>query len=278
MRIPALFLVLLFVISSAVASEINDQTSSNEKQWPKENKLLLANIASLAVIGSWGLMTWEYGTHDSHVQPDNWFRAHTKHGGADKIGHSYATYALSQAFSHAYESWGYTHQQAASYGTLSGLGMHLFVEFGDSFSSFGFSAEDMLMNTVGAAAAWVRYYYPRVGEVFDYRVEYIPTFTQYDFFTDYDGLKYVVALKLAAFKPFQNNWSRYLELQGGFYARGYENNDTLHSRNVYAAIGINLSEIVRRHTSMRKTATLLNYVQMPYAYLPYTRSWDHYEP
>lgn len=265
--------LILFSIPGLTNDEHVDDSS-----WSKQKKLVVTNIVSLGLIATWGFTTWDYGTNESHFHPDDWFTAHAKHGGADKTGHAYATYALSHIYAHLYEDWGYSHRKAATYGALSGLAMHLFVEFGDSFSDYGFSNEDMLMNTVGATVAFILYYNPVLHRILDYRVEYIPTFTQYDFFTDYDGLKYILALKLAGFKSLRNTWAAYFELQGGFYARGYEEKEEIRTRNVYAAIGINLSEILRRHTPHIKTANIFEYIQVPYTYIPVTKTWSHYEP
>ena len=63
---------------------------------------------------------------------------------------------------------------------------------------------------------------------------------------------------------------KYLEFQVGYYARGYEFETPDPSRNIYAAIGINLSELLRSKTSFKKSASLLNYIQLPLTYLDHT--------
>jgi hypothetical protein len=139
------------------------------------------------------------------------------------------------------------------------------MEFGDSFSSYGFSHEDFLMNLFGAAAGYLLYINPALSKKIDFRVEYVPNFDQGDVFSDYDKMKFLMAVKLDGFDWIQNSYLKYLEIHLGYYARGYPN-DINKERNIYLGIGISLSKIFNK-LSMKKTARVFNYYQMPYTYI-----------
>ena len=263
--LSAIFLVIL---TTFIATPVfSDQTSTTQTGLSKEQKLIVANLAGIAAAAAWGFRYWDYGSSKPYIEDDSWFQADSKHGGMDKIGHIYSSYSLSNILSYSYMRWGYTSDKAILYGALSGLGIMTFSEFGDSISSHGFSIQDWQMNVAGAAFAYVLFRFPEAKDLIDFRAQYIPTAESTDRFTDYERLKFLLALKLSGLKVFDHTIARYLELQLGYYARGYEFEKPQRSRNVYAAIGINLSELLRTKTGFRKTAIALNYLQVPFSYI-----------
>jgi hypothetical protein len=66
--------------------------------------------------------------------------------------------------------------------------------------------------------------------------------------SDYAGQKYVVTLKLSGIDSMRNTPLRYLELQTGYYARGFskpEREAGLNkSRQNFVGLGLNLGELV----------------------------------
>ncbi|MFO7988045.1 MAG: DUF2279 domain-containing protein [Thermodesulfobacteriota bacterium] len=83
----------------------------NWSDTPKEKKLLYVNAAGLAVITGWGIVNWDYFSTAPSAKNEGWFAGHTKEGGADKLGHFYASYALSHFLGHTFETWGYSQKQ-----------------------------------------------------------------------------------------------------------------------------------------------------------------------
>lgn len=233
----------------------------------KEQQVLLTNVVGATLITAWGAFTWDYGDRELHFKSEDWFTRNTKHGGADKLGHFYSNYALTQLLAHRFEAWHYSKKNAARYAALSSLGLLSFMELGDGFSAFGFSYQDAVMNLVGDIVGYYAYLSPTLNRLIDFRVEYLPTWSKKDVFTDYEGLKYLMAIKMEGINTIQNPTMRLLELHLGFFARGYEASATgPRQRNVYLAVGINLSSILRKQ-SYPKTAHLFNYLQLPYSYL-----------
>lgn len=239
----------------------------------KEEKMWAVNLGGFAFVTAWGLLFWDYGKNNPHTGGEGWFEADSKEGGADKLGHLYGNYVITHGFSYLYERWGYPKKEAALYGALSSFSLMAYMEFGDSFSDYGFSYEDFVMNTAGSIMGYLVYRYPSISSKVDLRLEYIPKFGQGDIFTDYDNMKFLIALKLDGFKFIKPKYLKYLELHFGYYARGYDDIQSNDSRNIYVAFGINIAKIIY-DLSYQKTSRIFNYYQVPYTYVPYKWNLD----
>jgi len=241
------------------------------------NRVIYTNIIGAGVIALWGTAFWDYFTVDPVAGEEGWFGEDTKSGGADKLGHLYSTYLWSLGFSSLYEYWGMSEDEAIIYGPLTSWIFQGIMEVGDSFSeSQGFSYEDMVMNTVGAAFYYVREKYPSVKSKLDLRLEYIPDFeSDADIFTKYNSMKYLMALKFSGFESMEDTPMKYFELQLGYYTRGYEDQDNYESKErvIYAGIGINSSEVLKA-MGWEKTSKIFNYYQLPYTYVPFGYDFD----
>jgi hypothetical protein len=191
---PGLLLLLFSGSMFALSTEAVEWPDRNVSDWDKEQKLVATNVAGALFITGWGIANWDYFQASPSAQNEGWFGEKTKEGGADKLGHFYVNYALSHGLSYLYERWGYPHNQAAVYGAWSSFGLMGLMELGDSFSDFGFSYEDMLMNAVGSYTGYLMWTRPELMRKIDFRVEFTPEFDEPDIFTDYENLKYLVAL------------------------------------------------------------------------------------
>ncbi len=261
---------LVFILSFLFTSVFSEETSKSRFAQNNENRqdILYTNLAGAAVITAWGIANWDYGASKPHAGSEGWFSRDTKSGGADKLGHFYTNYLIGLALSGLYEYWGYEKKEAAFYGAFSSFFMMNYMEVGDSFSSYGFSYEDFVMNTLGAASAYLFYMCPELSKRIDIRIEYIPSFENADVVTEYERMKYIVALKAEGFDAVRNSYLRYTELHLGYYTRNYKDGFLPQSeRIIYLGIGINLSAIFRQN-GYTKSARFLNFYQPPYTYLP----------
>lgn len=242
-----------------------------------KNRVLYTNIIGAGAIALWGTAFWDYFTTAPVAGDEGWFSSNAKYGGADKLGHMYSSYILSLGFSSLFEYWGMGEEESLLYGPLTSLAIHGMMEVGDSFSeSQGFSYEDLVMNTLGAAFYYVREKYPAVKETLDLRLEYVPDLNSgQDIFTQYDSMKYLMALKFSGFKSMEDTPMKYFELQIGYYTRGYEEHDAYSTKErvVYAGIGINSSEVLKA-LGWEKTSEVLHYYQLPYTYIPLEHDFD----
>ena len=258
-----------FLASSAWGQAVSTLEPEKEELLTREQKTLLLNVGAMAVIAAYGAANWDYGQQGFNVENEGWFGPDTEYGGADKLGHFWSSYALSHLISYAYRKWGYTEAEANLYGVLSDLGIQTFMEIADGFSSQGFSYEDLVMNAAGSAVAYVWGKYPNLANKIDFRMEYTPEFNSDDFgvFTNYERQKFLVAVKADGFDAIKNPYLRYLELHGGYYARGYEdyepNGPDRRQRTIFVGLGINVNKLVQKVWDTRA----FDYIQIPYTYI-----------
>lgn len=238
----------------------------------RKNDILYTNLAGAALITGWGLVNWDYGKSAPHSSNEQWFGKDTKSGGADKAGHLYASYFVGTGLINLYENWGYDKEKAALYGSLSSFFLMNYMEAGDAFSDrLGFSYEDTIMNTLGAVSAYLFATYPDLSRRVDLRLEYVPSFTTADIVTEYEKMKYLIAIKAEGFESITNPYLRYGEFHLGYYTRHYDEGfSDASERILYVGIGFNFSRLARQ-SGYPTTGRFLNYYQLPYTYLPFEK-------
>ncbi len=254
----------LFILLLAGCVFVTD-LSGMEANFSKEETVLISNMTGLTAITTWGILNWDYFKNKPVKKNEGWFSDDTKDGGLDKLGHFYFSYTLSNALAAVYENTGYSARQGALIGALSSFGMTTWMEIGDSFSSYGFSYEDFIMNLMGSMTGYFFYSHPGIAEKIDIRLEYWPDFNKTDFTTDYENQKFLLALKLDGFEFAQKNYFKYLELHLGYYTKGFPDKK-YRERNIYIGVGINISRLFKQ-ASMPKISKAFNYIQLPYTYI-----------
>ena len=231
---------------------------------PKDQKMLYTNVTAAGAIAVWGLATWDYGSAGLHTGDEGWFEQDSKYGGADKLGHFWATYAFADALTGLYKSWGYTPGKANIYGALSSWTVQAFMEVGDATSkSQGFAWADMAMNTMGALTSVFMQRFPELDRKIDFRVEYVFNVPVNGIFDDYSNQYYSVVVKLDGFDVTEDTFLKYIEVHGGYYSRGYGEEDETDSRSLYAGITVNLARLFDQQ-GYKKTGKVLEYIQVPY--------------
>ncbi|MHA1151230.1 MAG: DUF2279 domain-containing protein [Alphaproteobacteria bacterium] len=248
-----------------------------ETSWTRGQKTLMLNAGAATALITWGVFQWDYGQQSPKASSEGWFGQDDKEGGADKLGHFWSSYALSHLFASIYESWDYTEDEATTYGALSSLGFQTIMEVGDSFSDFGFSYQDMIMNVAGAGAGYLLRAYPQIGEKIDIRIEYAPSLdgnNTTDVFTDYEHQKFVVAVKGEGFEDLQGSAFEYLEFQVGYYTRGYDDfvlgGPETRRRTFYWGLGLNVGRVISHFWD----TPLFDYFQVPGTYIPFEVELD----
>jgi len=241
--------------------------SEKKKVFTRGQKTLLLNAGGMAAVLIYGYANWDYGESSFHFGNEGWFERDSAHGGADKLGHFWSSYALSNLYSYVYRKWGYTESEANLYGALSNLGFQTFMEIADGFSpTQGFSYEDMIMNIVGSGVAYIWGKYPSLASKIDFRMQYKPEFSSSDFgFADnYERQKFLIALKADGFDFVKNPYLRYLEFHVGYFARGYEDyvpgGPDDRRRTIYVGLGFNVSKLIQKYVKTR----VFDYIQIPY--------------
>jgi len=83
-----------------------------------------------------------------------------------------------------------------------------------------------------------------------------------DAVSDYSGMKHLVALRADGFLSMRHTPLKWLELQAGYYTRGFRTFDEQEkpTRHTYLGLGLSLPVIAGKNTKFGK---LLSYVQPP---------------
>lgn len=230
-----------------------------------------------AGVTAYGLKHWNWGSsHSFKTTSEGWFGLDTPYGGADKLGHAFSAYLVTNGLTEQLLRQGRSPEQAALSSALITQALMLYLEIFDGYSvDHGLSKEDVVMNVVGSGAAYLRHVTPGLRDKLDFRLEYQTSrYKDFSPIDDYSGQKYVLALKLSGFSALRDSPLRYLELQTGYYTRGFNPEEQAHglarSRHSFIGIGLNLSELlfgqrVSSETGARRAGRFfLEHVQVPH--------------
>jgi len=251
-------------------------TREQRDYWSKS--FMIAVPTSLIIFGS---AVWDWGENGAHMGFGNegWFDKNSYTGGADKLGHMTSLYMEKRFTTWLALQSGHDMKTAQRYGLYTAAFIGISLEIGDGFSKYKFSTEDLFMDSIGIAFAWLLDEYPFLDELMGIRWEWWPS-SEYrdsrnkektDITSDYSGQRVYLSLKTSGM-PYlrENTWSRYLTLDFGFYTRGYEpdltpNNpyDNIKRRYCSVGIGINLGTLIfdanPDSTAVRTAGSLTKY-------------------
>lgn len=224
--------------------------------------------ASLTLAGAYaGFTTWTYfAWYYNHKRNpdgfrwggDRWFEVDTYAGGADKLGHAWATLGLARGGTELLHQWGGIDMLYAS---LIGCGLSELLFFGVEIKDgayYEFSYGDFVFNTAGAVLAFAMSNSKTLDDLVDFRVQYWPSKAYRRQLTndgniniaeDYTGETYLLAFHLGGIPPLRDwkygSWSRFVDVAIGFETRGYkpdplpEEPDFDHSQKLFFGVTLN---------------------------------------
>jgi hypothetical protein len=257
----------------------------------------LAKPAAAAIVtalyagyATWSYFAW-YRDADSsafHHEDSTGFRLQSYAGGADKLGHFWATYALARATTELLSAGGWNHRASSLWGSgLAGI-TFLLTELEDGFT-VGFDNEDMIANTAGAAFALLLSNSPTLDRLLDFRLEYVPsppyrrdvrTRSSLDVAQDYTGQSYMLALHLDAVPRVASTkwtrWTRYVDVVLGFETRNFSpapfDLADLPRQRLYGGFAINMQRVLSSLfcdcTGRRIATGIFEVASLPYTTLP----------
>lgn len=269
---------LLGACAVGLCLSANAQESEVWLDWTED---LSANrwetAGAFAGLTALGLFSWDWGSSKTFkVNDEGWFGEDTGSGGADKLGHAFSSYAMTNLLADRLEYKGRSPERAARNAALTTQAVMFYVEIFDGYSGdHGFSKEDMVMNALGSGLAYARAAVPGLRELIDFRLEYEASgYKGYRPLSDYSGQKYVLALKLSGIRGLNQSFLRHFELQTGYYTRGFskeEKADGLtRQRHQFVGIGLNLNQLLfgnrtSRENELRNAGRLFfEHIQVPY--------------
>ena len=229
----------------------------------RHRRYAMAGIAlAYAATTSWAYFAWFRGAtySDFYFDRHPWFAPDVYSGGADKAGHLWANYALARITSELLVAGGWSRLTSGLVGSGMSLAFFTMSEIEDGFL-WGFEIGDMVFNAAGAALSLLLVTAPKIDELIDLRIEYLPT-REYrdsltgdgnlDFAQDYSGQSYLLALHLDALPrltdPAWLGWARYVDVVAGFETRNYTpvpyDEAAVPRQSVYLGVAVNMQRVL----------------------------------
>lgn len=269
-RIISLIFILIFMTNCFAEDTVKSPNKS-------ESNLKYLPLGVPVVFGLYGAIFWDWGkVHAFRWRDEGWFQKDTYSGGADKLSHAYFHFLFSRMSYSFYASRGLTHEESLKQSFLLSTSIGLMIEVGDSFSHYGFSFNDLISNMAGIGFAHLlnsnNYLDELIGFQFWFLNDNAETKKRQNFYnqiSDYNNQKYLLNLRFAAlpvlgeFKP-----TRYINLDLGYYTRGYQVPEATNRRIPYIGASINFSQLLKdffpNSDYAYYTSSVLKYYQAPY--------------
>ena len=209
-----------------------------------------------------------------HFHNEGLFGHDTDNIGVDKLAHAYNIYVFSDIlYARMKRKTGGGFKSALTSGLLA-LGLAAYSEVYDGFEdSSGWSMQDVGFDILGAGFSVLRNSVPGLSEKLDYRLLLVPNrhFYTHEGKEHFRQQHFLLSLKLAGFDAFHDSPLRFVELQAGYYARGFTPRERargeMPQRKPFIGIGINVGELLfgsTRSPVWRATKSVLNYIELPY--------------
>jgi hypothetical protein len=181
-----------------------------------------------------------YHKESFHFTQEGWFGKNTRDGGADKASHFADYYIVSKEMAFLYEKLGYSENEARWWGFGVSVVTGLANEISDGHTRYGFSWEDLAMDTLGAGAAFVLSA-TRSEDLLGIRTSHLPRET-------YTHDVYSADLKLAGLAQrlgINIGPLRWLLFSVTYGTKGYRVEPPIeHQRQLGFEIGLNLQQIL----------------------------------
>jgi hypothetical protein len=119
----------------------------------------IAVTSGVAVLGSFLNAYTDGNRYDWHTTEEGYFGRHTYVGGGDKASHFVSYYGVARLMSGVYEAFALQGESSYRLASATSFLAGLATELGDGMNKYGFSYEDLVIDTAGAASAYVLAHY-----------------------------------------------------------------------------------------------------------------------
>ncbi|WP_177198530.1 DUF2279 domain-containing protein [Novosphingobium sp. CF614] len=218
-------------------------------------------------------------TSSFHFHDEGWFGKNTSNVGVDKLAHAFNTYLLADII-HArlHETTNASQGDALTAGIMA-AGFMALNEISDAIEpDAGYSMQDVTMNIAGAAFSVLRNTVPGVKEKVSFKVEIVPND---QFYTragkpHYAQQRFMFSLKGAGFPGLRRTPLRFVDLQVGYFASRFLNEDRAAGRepkrHLFVGLGLNVGELLFGESNSgfgKAGRAVLDYLQLPYTSIRY---------
>lgn len=269
-RLPALLLTLALALT--LSGPARAEPAVSEGPPSTANPPFYSKPVAVGIVGGiWGVVyTWTYfawyrhraTTGDLVYNSEGLFGGDTYAGGSDKLGHMWGNYIMNRWTSNLMEAGGWSPLVSAVVSTTATTGFFTMIEIKDGYhQGFGFSWYDVAFNLAGNALAVGTILSPKLDDMFDFKVYYLPT-RKYlrslvrhgvvDAGEDYSGQTYVLAYHLDSIDAVRQDPElqvlRYLDLTLGFRSANYlpkpEGHDTHRYQELSLGVAFNFQHLI----------------------------------
>jgi hypothetical protein len=252
----------------------------------KPHKFWIGVVSGATLIGSAWNSFGDGPNRQWHFTNEGWFGRYTYAGGGDKASHVVSYYIVAKLLSGVYMELGMKKDNAALLGSGVSFLAGLVTELGDGRGKYGFSYEDLVMDSVGAVSALGISYYG-LDDLVGYRAGLVPEPAAVccpygGTGKDYTEEIYTADLKLAGLgerMKFNPGPARYLMFSVSYSAKGYPYaNPDIRQRQVGFELGINFGEILRAfHVPPDQWWSKILYFAFDVLRIPYTQIGMYYD-
>lgn len=217
-----------------------------------------------AVMGAYAFYSW-YDSEDPrgfYFRDEGWFGRDTYAGGADKVGHLYASYVIARAGSDLLAWSGVPRDRALAASLALDALFFTAIEIKDGCTDqLGFSWGDIAANLGGELLAVAFARSPSLDRALDLRLEYYPSREYLDAVRsegsvnaveDYTGMTFGLWCHLGEIPGVRGrpalSWLRFLDVgvtYGSRYYRPRPDEPRAPERELAAALGLNFAEVAR---------------------------------
>ncbi|WP_336958803.1 DUF2279 domain-containing protein [Sphingobium aquiterrae] len=215
-------------------------------------------------------------TTSFHFQDEGWFGRNTTNLGVDKLTHAFNAYVITEYLqSRIQKRTGGGEGTGALTAALLSSGLMIYSELYDAHKvSSGFSPQDVIFNTAGAALSALRQSVPGLEDKLDFRLLLMPNADIYTFKgkRHYAQQRYMLALRPSGFGALRNSPLRFVEFHAGYYGENFTNADRAAGleprRHLFFGVGIDFKELFFKRS--RSTAGGIAKAGLTYFQIPYT--------
>ncbi|HNW99639.1 MAG TPA: DUF2279 domain-containing protein [Bacteroidales bacterium] len=212
---------------------------------------------------------WQGDYHSFSFKTDGLFNNYSY--GVDKCGHFYTSYLYFNIVYNTMKWGGYSDRTSTRTAVFVPFLWALTIEVADGFTSYAFSPDDLLANSLGITYGLLQNKYPYL-QNFKVKWSYCPMdvnrFIKHDLSisSDYDGHYYWLSCNMHEVLPksLKKFWPKYLNLAAGYGALNVSEGSTEPKIRKFAiGLDYNLSAIPFKGNTIRTIFHMLDYFKFP---------------
>jgi hypothetical protein len=252
--------------------KINSTAKFTTKQKWIIGGLVAQQAASIYLEYKWW---WQGDYHPFVIRSDGGFNNYSL--GVDKAGHFYTSYMYSNLLYELLKYGEFKEKNCVLLSTVLPFIWALSIEIGDGFSSYEFSPQDLMANSLGIGYAFAQRKVPYLNH-FKFKFSYFPgqyyrdnNYKGWSLTADYDGHIYWLATDVHGILPksAKRYWPKYLNLALGYGINNYSNVNFYKyqgyelKREFFIGLDYNLSAIPAKKPAWKTIRNMVDYYHFP---------------